>query len=95
MDANPDLETLKLTLWVAAGLIMVLLAVVAYFLRKQISISETLTAAVNNLTTAVTVLESQNKDRHPVITKRLDDHARRLDCHDKQIAVIETKISKL
>ena len=88
--ANPDIETLKLTLWIAGGIIIMLLGVVAYFLKRQITVSEILTKAVNNLTTAVTVLESQNKDRHPVIERRLNTHAKRLDEHDIRSARIET-----
>jgi beta-lactamase regulating signal transducer with metallopeptidase domain len=91
--ANPDVETLKLTLWAAGGIIALLLAVVAYFLKRQIAVSEILTRAVNNLTTAVTVLESQQKDRHPVIERRLNAHAKRLDEHDVRIARVETTCS--
>lgn len=94
--ANPDIETLKLTLWVASAVIAILLTavigVVVYLAKKQINVSEMLTTAVNKLTVAVSVLENQNKDRHPVIVKRLNDHARRLDCHDRQIVRIETKL---
>jgi beta-lactamase regulating signal transducer with metallopeptidase domain len=88
--ANPDIESLKLTLWIAGSVITLLLTVVAYFLNKQIKVQESLTKAVNSLTTAVTVLESQQAERHPVIERRLNDHARRLDAHDRQITRIET-----
>jgi uncharacterized membrane protein YccC len=90
LKTNPDYETLRLTVVLAGILISVLLGVVAFFLKKQIAIQETLTQAVNNLTTAVTVLESQNKDRHPVIERRLNEHAHRLDNHDSRITKIET-----
>lgn len=88
--ANPNYETLKLTLWIASGVIGMLLLVVAYFLSKQVSVSETLTKAVNSLTSAVMVLESQQRDRHPVIERRLNSHAARLDEHDKEIVRIKT-----
>jgi hypothetical protein len=94
--ANPDIETLKLTLWIASAIIAFLLTavigVVVYLAKKQINVSEMLTNAVNKLTVAVSVLENQNKDRHPVIERRLNDHARRLDQHDKQIVRIETTL---
>lgn len=89
--ANPDIETLKTLIWLSGLLIGILLVIVSYFLSKQIQISETLTKAVNSLTTAVTVLESQNKDRYPVIEKRLDDHGRRLDEHSEKLSTIQTK----
>lgn len=94
--ANPDFETLKLTLWIASAIIALLLTavigVVVHLAKKQINVSEMLTNAVNKLTVAVSVLENQNKDRHPVIERRLNDHARRLDQHDKQIVRIETTL---
>ncbi|MDD4033766.1 MAG: hypothetical protein PHS48_11030 [Bacteroidales bacterium] len=94
--ANPDIETLKLTLWIASAVIALLLTsvigVVVYLAKKQINVSEMLTNAVNKLTVAVSVLENQNKDRYPVIERRLNDHARRLDQHDKQIVRIETTL---
>ena len=91
--ANPDIETLKLTLWIAGSIIIILMGIVAYFLGKQINVSELLTKAVNNLTTAVKILESQNSERHPVIVRRLNDHARRLDSHDRDIVCIKTKLN--
>lgn len=90
LAVNPDIETLKLTLWVAGSLITLLLSVVAYFLNKQIGVQEALTKAVNQLTTAVSVLESQNKDSHPRFERRLNAHAKRLDEHDRRITKAET-----
>lgn len=91
VQANPDVETLKLTLWVAAGVISLLLVVVAFFLKKQIGVSEILTKAVDNLTQAVTVLQTKDAERNPVIQNRLNDHARRLDTHAERLAKVETK----
>lgn len=93
MNANPDIETLKLTLWVSAGIISLLLVTVAFFLRKQIAVSETLTRAIDSLTRTVTVLETQNRERNPVIQKRLNEHADRLDRHGERLVKIETKLN--
>lgn len=90
LKANPDYETLKLTVFVIGGVLSMLLTIVAFFLKKQIEIQETLTKAVNNLTTAVTVLESQNRDRHPVIERRLNEHGHRLDIYENRLTKIET-----
>lgn len=89
---NPDIETLKLTLWIAGSVIGLMLAVIAFFLRKQVDASETLTKAVSALTNAVTILETQNSERAPVVERRLNEHARRLDEHEVRITVIETKL---
>ena len=70
LKTNPDYETLRLTVFIIGAVLSVLLSVVAFFLKKQIEIQETLAKAVNNLTVAVTVLENQNRDRHPVIERR-------------------------
>ncbi len=32
VQANPDVETLKLTLWIAVGLLMLLIGVIAYLI---------------------------------------------------------------
>ena len=85
-----DIETLQTLIWLASSLIVVLLSIVSYFLNKQIQVSETLTKAVNSLTTAVTVLESQSKDRYPVIEKRLNSHEDDIDVIKTQLARIET-----
>lgn len=97
IKASPDIETLKVTLWVASGVITILLGivigVVSHLANKQIRVSEMLAQAVSELTLAVSVLESQNKDRHPVIERRLNDHARRLDQHAEKIVRIETTLN--
>lgn len=90
--SNPDIETLKLTLWIAGSIIALLLVVVAYFLKKQICVSEVLTTAVNNLTTAVKLIEQKQSERDPRTERRLNEHSRRLDEHDKQIVKIETTL---
>lgn len=90
LKTNPDYETLRLTVVLAGILISILLGVVAFFLKEQIAIQKTLTKAVNNLTTAVTVLESQNKDRYPVIERRLNEHGRRIDNLETRVTRITT-----
>ena len=87
---NPDYQSLKLTLWIAGAVISLLLAVVAYFLRKQIEVSETLAIAVNNLTTTVKLIEKEQSERDPRTEKRLNEHSDRLNKHDERLAQIET-----
>lgn len=88
-----DIETLKLTLWIAGSVIAALLGLVAYFLNKQITIQEVLAKAVNNLTTAVRLIEQHQTITDPIINRRLNDHALRIDAHDKKLAIIETRCS--
>ncbi len=90
IKTNPDIETLKLTLWIATGVISMLLVIVAFFLKKQVGVSETLTKAVNDLNNVVTVLQTKEEERHPVTQRMLNEHADRLDKHDIKLAKIET-----
>lgn len=87
--ANPDIESLKLLLLISGSVITLLLGIVTYFLIKQINVQEMLTKAVNQLTTAVAVMESQNNDKYPVIERRLNAHAAKFDDHEHRITNIE------
>jgi len=88
--ANPDIETLKLTLWLAGGIITLLLLVVAYFLKKQIRVSEVLTMAVNNLITAVKLIEQQQSERDPRTERRLNEHSAIMKEQGERIIALES-----
>lgn len=88
---NPDYQSLKLTLYIAGSVIVLLLGVVAYFLRKQIEVSETLVIVVNNLTTTVKLIEKEQSERDPRTEKRLNEHSVKLNKHELQIARLEMK----
>lgn len=85
-----DIESLKLTLWIAGGVISLLILVVAYFLRRQIEVSETLAIAVNHLTTAVKLIEKEQAERDPRTEKRLGNHEERIGHCEDRITVMET-----
>lgn len=91
IQANPDYESLKLILFISGSLILVLLAVVGFFLRQQVTVSQNLTNAVNELTVAINVIQSQEKDRHPVHERRLNEHSTRITNHENRIRVIEVE----
>lgn len=86
---NPDYESLKLIFFISGSLILVLLAVVGFFLRQQVIVSQKLTEAVNELTIAINVIQSQENDRHPIHERRLNEHATRINDHEKRMSVIE------
>lgn len=88
---NPDYESLKLILFISGSLILVLLALVGFFLRQQVIVSQNLTEAVNELTIAINVIQSQEKDRHPVHERRLNEHSSRIADHERRIGVIEVE----
>jgi hypothetical protein len=87
----PDYQSLKLTLWISGAIISLLLVVVAYFLKKQITVSETLSIAVNHLTTMVKIIEQQQSERDPRTENRLNNHSHRLNKHDQRLTRVETK----
>ena len=90
---QPDIESLKLTLWVAGGVISLLILIVAYFLRKQIEVSETLAIAVNHLTTTVKLIEKEQAERDPRTERRLDDHDDRIGTCEDRLTAMETMCS--
>ena len=67
-----------------------LLGVVAYFLKKQIEVSETLAIAVNNLTTTVKLIEKEQSERDPRTEKRLNDHSERINKCEHRLTKMET-----
>ena len=101
MNSNPDVETLKMTLWIASGVIGLLLAVIAYLSKLKINshgedilelhkVVKTVESTVNNLRTIVEVIKTQIADSGPRTEIRLNDHSKRLDEHERKISRIET-----
>ena len=90
-SANPDIESLKILVGLAGIVISILLAVVAYFLKQQGEASKSLTEAVNQLKTAVVVLQEQSREKYPIFDRRLNEHSRKIDDHEKRITIIETQ----
>ena len=97
--ANPDIETLKLTLVVASGVIGILLVVVGFFLAQQFKVIKTLQNTVNSLASVVEVIKNKQSWegkscnlKHQVVDKRLDAHATRLDANENRITRLETKL---
>jgi hypothetical protein len=77
-------------------IIMILLTAIAYFLQKWISSTDSLTQSVNDLKTAVALLQTNqgNADRacgatHKIIELRLNEHAKRLNEHGEAIADLQ------
>lgn len=95
MEANiNNIELLKLLLVLAGSLIGLLLLVLAFFLRKQITVSEDLTTAVNRLTLAVSLIEKEQSERDPKTQERLNNHSDRLKVVENRVTVLETIIIK-
>ncbi len=88
-----DYQILYLILSISGALILILLGIIGYFLKQQINASNALTNAVNGLNTNVIELQTLQDERHPVTERRLNAHAERLDCMEKKIVRIETKLN--
>lgn len=94
VESDLNIESLTYILWIAGAVITILLAVIGCFLRMQAEASQNLAKSVSELTVAVNVLQSQSQDRHPVTERRLNEHAKRLDDHERRITIIETTCQK-
>lgn len=86
------MEAAPIFLTVAGAIIMVLLSAIAYFMKKWIESTDALTCSVNELKTAFALMQSNvsNADRscslkHTVVDKRLDEHSRKINWHEKEI----------
>ena len=78
----------QFVLSIAGVIVMILLAAIAYFLQKWINSTDSLTQSVNDLKTAVALLQrnQDNSDKtcvnkHTTIETRLNEHAKRLNEH--------------
>jgi uncharacterized membrane protein len=91
IQANPDFEQLKLIMWIGGPVLLVMLAIIGYFLKEQIVASKAIANAVNALNVVVTELKTQSSLQSPVIERRLNDHSNILKEHEKRLTVIETE----
>ena len=104
--ANPDIETLKLTLWLAGAIISALFAVIIYFIKSQDSVRknemvklnnivETLVDTVNSLRTIVEVVKSRQLGDGEFCHMKHDVIDKRLNEHAKRIDALDNKVTRL
>ena len=81
---------------IAGVIVMILLGAIAYFLQKWINSTDSLTQSVNDLKTAVALLQTNqgNSDKmcgatHKIIETRLNEHAKRLNEHGEAIVELQ------
>jgi hypothetical protein len=91
IQANPDLEQLKLIIWIAGMLLMIMLMVIGRFLWMQIEASRAIADALNALKVVVTALKTQTDLQNPVMEKRLNDHAADIKDLKNRVTIIETE----
>ena len=91
VDMNPDIEQLKIILWIAGPMIVLMLGVVGYFIRQQIDASRSIADAVQQLQLIVAELRTHNELLNPVIERRLNHHSENLEDHERRLTVIETE----
>lgn len=87
-------------LTVSGAIITFLLTGIGYFLRKQIKATEILSELVATLNTSVELLKNNQGNftanctfRHDVINKRLDGHSEKINRHEKEIGILQSKIN--
>ncbi|MDH5524538.1 MAG: hypothetical protein OEY01_11180 [Desulfobulbaceae bacterium] len=81
------------------SLMSILLFIIGYFLKMQITVIEELTVSVNILSRTVAVLENKTENsmlncdiKHNTIDSRLKRHGERLDVNEKEIAILKEKV---
>ena len=84
------------------GLISVLLAIVGYFLNKQVTVTETLTKAVNALNITVVLLQnnqtnfvSNYEEKQAIIENRFCAHSLKLHNHEISIVKLQAEIEAI
>jgi hypothetical protein len=84
----------------AGTLIVLLLAIIGFFLRQQITVIQILTDTVNALKTSMEVVHVNEENlrsscalKHAVVDRRLDSHGVRLDKSDITVAQLEAIIA--
>lgn len=89
----------NIILAIAGTLITFLLTVIGYFLRRQIKATEILADLVATLNTSVELLKNNQGNfsancnfRHEVIDKRLNNHSDKINRHEKEIGILQSKI---
>jgi hypothetical protein len=91
IQANPDIEQLKIILWIAGPLILVMLGVIGYFIKQQVDASKAIADVVQQLNILVTELRTQNELLNPVFERRLNHHSESIEGHERRLTVIETE----
>lgn len=82
LQVNPGPESLKLMLYIAGSIILVLLTIIGFFLGMQIRT----TTRINDI---VTRLQAISELTGPVTERRLNAHAEQLDDHEGRIKDLE------
>lgn len=88
----------QFVLAVSGTIIMILLAAVAYFLKKWAEATDSLTQSVNDLKTSVELLKLNQGNfdktcfnKHLTIDNRLNAHSEKLEEHSQAIAELKAK----
>lgn len=83
----------------AGSLIVLLLGVIGYFLRRQIKATEILSDLVAILNTSVELLKNNQSNfttncfsRHQVIDNRLNQHSEKINRHETEIGILRSKL---
>jgi len=89
-------ETYQFVLAVVGPIMVLLLAIIGFFLRQQVTATKMLTDTVNILNTSVEVLRNNHSnfsvtdnERHSIVNRRLDSHSEKINDHEKRIIKLE------
>jgi len=86
----------KTLLSISGSVILLLIGILGYFLKQNIAVLKNVTEALQSFREdyiqtkeKVSNMQEGCKDRHKIIDHRLNSHAKRLDQHEKDIAVLQ------
>jgi hypothetical protein len=96
------MELTNLILSISGILITMLLAIIGFFLKRQVSVVECLTDSVNALNVSMEVVRNNEINykvncgtRHSGINKTLETHQNRLEDQKTAIAIINTTLTQI
>jgi len=79
-------------------ILLVFLAIIGFFLRKQITAIQLLTDSVNELNTFSKILQTNQANfstgcnyKHGILDKRLEDHSKNIDVLIQEVTILKTK----
>ena len=99
LQANPDLESLKIWLGVMVALLVLFVGIVGWFLSRR---DDAVTAAIANLNKVVDQLEIvvsnirlEQDIRQPIIAQQLEIHRKGIELNAEKIEGIDKRLSKV
>jgi hypothetical protein len=90
IQANPDLNHLKVIIWIIGPLMLTMLAVIGYFLKQQFDATREMSNELASIRLLITKVMTHDEITDPVLEKRLNNHSQTIGDHEKRLTKVET-----